>query len=266
MTEEKNPLDSLILQNNLNKEILASILERFIKINPDSGDIMLLSNYSKLKNKEQIIVIVLAFKVLKELGLRKAEEVSPKEVEKVSQLAGGTSRWILRDLVAEKLVTCEKSKYKVPNFLLHSIKDKFEKINLEARSNQGKRGPIGKTRKNRKDFSRIKSIMESDYRLSDDQFSFLVEKKGKYLEKSLVVLKMAKDKFDIDGLTSTEIAEILKNKIRVPRIYQSNISLFLGKPQNSRFVFRDRDKEGYVYKLTKIGEDFVEKLSFKEIK
>ena len=266
MTQEKNPLDSLILKKDLNKDILASILDGFIKINPDSGEIMLLPNYSKLKNKEQIIIILLSFKALKELGLREKEDVSPKEIERVSQLSGGTSRWILRDLVAERTLICEKSKYKVPNFILHNIKDKFEKIDLEVRSKKEKKGIIGKVGKTRKDFSRIKSILESEQKFSDNHFSFLVETKGKYLKKALLVLKMAKDKFGIDGLTSSEITEILRNKIRVPRIQHSNVSLFLGKNKNSRFVFRDKDKEGYIYKLTKIGEDFIRDLKFKENK
>lgn len=265
MTEEKNPLENLILKEDLNKDILASILDGFIKINPDSGEIMLLSNYSKLKNKEQIIIILLSFKALKELGLREKEEVSPKEIERVSQLAGGTSRWTLRDLVAERTLICEKSKYKVPNFLLHNIKDKFEKIDLEVRSKKEKKGITGRVNKTRKNFSRIKSILESEQKFSDNCFSFLVETKGKYLKKALLVLKMAKDEFDIDGLTSSEITEILRNKIRVPRIQHSNISLFLGKQKNSRFVFRDKQKEGYIYKLTKIGEDLINDLDSIEV-
>ena len=265
MTEEKNPLENLILKESLNKDILASILDGFIKINPDSGEIMLLPNYSKLKNKEQIIIILLSFKALKELGLREKEEVSPKKIERVSQMLGGTSRWILRDLVAERVLICEKSKYKVPNFLLHNIKDKFEKIDLEVRSKKEKRGAVGKVGKSRKDFSRIKAILESEQKFSDDSFSFLIDERGKYLEKALLILKMAKDEFDIDGLTSAEITEILRNKIRVPRIQHSNISLFLGKNKNSRYVFRDKHKEGYIYKLTKIGEDFISDLDSIEV-
>ena len=265
MSESNDPLKKLILKDDLNREVLASILEKFVKIDLSNGQIILLPDYSKLKNKEQVLIVLLAFKTLKVWEVRKNEETSPKEIEQATQLVGSTIRGILRDLVNEKLVICDKGKYKIPNFLLYQLKDKFENLDLGGRiKRESKKGGVSKLKRIQKDFSRIKSILEVDPKIFNDYHDFLVDTRGKYLEKALLILKIAKDKFSIDGLTPAEIAEILRNKIRVPHIHQTNISLYLGSTKNSRYVFRDPFKGGYIYKLTEPGESFISNFNFQQ--
>lgn len=256
MIQDNNPLSSLMLKESLNKDILASILKNFIKISPENGEIILLPDYAKLRNKEQVIIVILAFKAVYELGLRKNEVVSPKEIEQTSQLVGSTVRGILRDLIIERKLKYENGKYEIPNFLLFTLKDRFENLDLENQI-KGRKGTIKRVSKSRKDFSRIKSILDADPKFFNKFYHFLVDTRGKYLEKSLLILKIVKDNFEIDGLTPSEISEILRNKIRVPRLHQSNVSLYLGDSKNSKYVFRDSFKNGYIYKLTRPGENFV---------
>jgi len=263
MEKEKDPLLRLILNDELNKEVLASILESFVKIDLQNGQIILLSDYSKLSNKEQVLIVLLAFKVLRIWNLRKEVGVSPKEIEQITQLAGSTTRGALRDLFREKLVICEKGKYNVPNFLLYLLKDKFLAVDLEKRIEKKEKRVGQRIQESQREFVRIKTIMDTSAETFEDFLNFLIDNPGKYLEKSLLILKIAKEKFNIDGLTPAEITEILRNKIRVSRIHQSNISLYLGNTKNSRYVFRETSKSGYIYKLTKLGEDFVNNMNFK---
>lgn len=80
----------------------------------------------------------------------------------------------------------------------------------------------------------------------------------------MVILKIARDAFNIDGLTPAEITEILKSKLRVPRIHQSNISLTLGDSDSSKYVFREAFKGTYIYKLTKLGEDLAKNVNLSQ--
>lgn len=264
MEENKNSLEKLILKEDLNKDILVSILAQFIKIIPSDGKIILLPDYPKLKNKEQIIVLLLAFKAARELGFRDREDVSPREIEQTSQIVGSTIRGILGDLMTEKILIREKGKYRIPNFSLYTLKNRFENLNLEDSNKRNKKGATSKIGKTRKDFSRIKIILAADQNNFIDYLNFLTESGGKYLEKTLLILKISKDKFNIDGLTPAEITEILKSKIRVPRIHQPNISLTLGDSKNSKYVFREAIKGTYIYKLTKPGEDFINNYNFQD--
>lgn len=254
MTKNNNPLTKLILKDDLSEEVLASLLENFIKIDLSSGKIILLPDFSRLANKEQVLIMILSAKALKASGVINKEGIGPKEIEQQTQLVGSTVRGILRDFANEKIVICEKGKYRVPNFLLYILKERLGGLNLEPHAEDRTKKATAKSRKSIKDFSRIKSILEADHKIFDQALSFLTDVKGKYLEKSLLILKIARDKFSIDGLTPAEIAEILRNKIRVPSIHSANVSLYLGK--NSKYTFRDPHKGGYIYKLTKPGEEF----------
>jgi len=53
--------------------------------------------------------------------------------------------------------------------------------------------------------------------------------RGQLAEKSMAVLKMAKDQFGIDGLSPTEIAKVLSLKLRVAGVQAGHVSRDLSK-------------------------------------
>jgi hypothetical protein len=71
------------------------------------------------------------------------------------------------------------------------------------------------------------------------------------LDRSLYLLKAAKDELDIDGLTPGEIATVLTNKFRV-RTPDSTVRMALG---DSPFVDKRREGRGYLYRIMDTGED-----------
>lgn len=252
---EQNKLSSLIVKDDLNEEVLFSILDRFIRIKADSSKIITLPDFSKLKSRDGILMLLLGFKAIKLLGLREDENAGPKELHVISGINLSTAKNALRDLESENLTSSEKGKYFVPNFLLHSLKDHFSKLELvDQKKNTPKR-----RRSTRHDLSRIDGLIKSKPSESFQKFyQMLIQERGKYLLKCLIVLYITKEKFNILSLSAGEITYILKDFIGVPMIHQSNITTALGARDSARYIFKERDEKGkYLYKLNAKGEDFI---------
>ena len=117
-------------------------------------------------------------------------------------------------------------------------------------------------------YSQMLKRKEYEAKLIERADKELTEKKGEYFKKSLILIKLAKDKFDIDGLTSAEITKILQDHLRVPAIYQPNISTALGARGTSKYVLKQatKSKKVFIYKLTKLGEDFTNNTNLQQKK
>jgi len=256
MEDKTKKLAKLIIDEDLNIDILSEILGRFIKLNPARNQIITLPDFLRLTYKDAIIIMILAFKALKELKSRESEMVGPTEISKNCGIKLSTTKNALRDLEKSRMATSIKGKYTIPNFLLYNLKEKFGDLVLEK---SGKKTTERRKRQRAKsDFSRINKILSSKPEdISGDFYTFLTEKRGEYLRKSLILIKVAKDQFNIDGLTTAEMTKIL-NQIGIP-MYQSNISTALGNRQSLKYVFKEptERKKTYVYKLTKKGVDLV---------
>lgn len=87
----------------------------------------------------------------------------------------------------------------------------------------------------------------------------LFPQKGFLVEKSLAVLKLARDEFGIEGLTATQIGEILTRKFRVGSVHARNISRDLGG--STQYVSRVTDDQGRTtYLLMVQGEQHLGEL------
>lgn len=252
-------LSKLITKSDLDETVLTSILERFVKIEGGSGRIISLPDFPLLKSRDAILILLLGYKAMKLLNLKEKELVGPKEIHEISGINLSTVKNTLRDLETERFVNSEKGKYFVPNFLLHSLGDYFSNLKLEKQ----KRSQSKRTKTIRLDTSRIEKIIQSKSLDSFQEFyNFLIQEKGKYLSKCLIVLYVAREDFHINSLTAGEITYILKSFLSVPMIHQSNITTALGARDSSRFIFKERDERGkYSYKLNAKGTDFVKQLT-----
>lgn len=256
--EEKSKLSNLIVKDSLDEEILFSILDRFIRIKADSSKIIILPDFSKLKSKDSIIILLLGFKAINLLGLREDEGVGPKEIHTISGINLSTVKNTLRDLETESMASSEKGKYHILNFLLHSLDGHFKNIVL----NDQKKIISKKRKSSRLDISQINEIIKSKPSESFKKFyTILVQEKGKYLSKCLIILYVAREQFNIPSLTTGEITYILKDFIGVPMIHQSNITTALGNRTSANYVFKERNEKGkYSYKLNAKGDESVNQL------
>src|SRR3989441_12834221 len=76
-------------------------------------------------------------------------------------------------------------------------------------------------------------------------YAKLFSSRGKLLEKSLAVLKLARDQLGIDGLTAPQISDILIKKFRVSSVYRQNVSSDLSKA--TQYVHRLKTGNEYKY-------------------
>jgi hypothetical protein len=96
------------------------------------------------------------------------------------------------------------------------------------------------------------SMFMGDTRLDTPEFSQLFGAPKLLLEKSLAVLKIARDGFSVDGLSAGDVAEILTQKFRVAHVHEPNVRGELRKA--TAYVSRVSADHGYRYLLMAEGE------------
>ncbi len=259
MEKNNKDLEKLFVKKEADIGVLIEILAPYLRIDPEKEEIFLLPDFSKLRYKDGIVVVLLGVKLLKEKGIRKSELVGPTEIERISNINLSTIKNALRELGKERIAISEKGKYMIPNFVLEVLKDRLKEP-------RGRSFKVPKRKRVYKDFSRIKGILESKPdEFAGELYGFLIRKKGEYLKKALIIIKLAKEKYEIDGLTAAEITKILREHLRVPKVHHPNITTALGSRSASEYVFKQpaKSKKVYLYKLTKSGEDFVNNINLR---
>ena len=91
----------------------------------------------------------------------------------------------------------------------------------------------------------VEKFMSS--RVDPGEYANLFAAKGQLLEKSLAVLKLARDTLGIDGLTAPQITDILIRKFRVSKVHRPNVSTALKGA--TTYVHRIKAHGDYKYLL-----------------
>lgn len=103
-----DPLDELVVKSEEvegeNRKILARILKPHVQIDPEKGTIYFVKQPSNLNTKEQVLVVLLAKLALAQKNPDISPITTPKELEEISGLPGGTVRPKLGELVKEKVI------------------------------------------------------------------------------------------------------------------------------------------------------------------
>ena len=117
-------LEELIVSGGeLDRELIASVLSGFVRLDGDSHTVRFLPAWDQLKNDDKVLVYLLARKGTFGLGWSEDEAISPGEVVHDTGLPGGSVRPGLGRLVAKRLVvTTEGRRYQVPNWAVNQIK------------------------------------------------------------------------------------------------------------------------------------------------
>jgi DNA-binding transcriptional regulator YhcF (GntR family) len=211
--------------------------------------------------------VLLGIKALTLKNMREKEMIGPTEIADISKINLSTVKNCLRELEKEKIAISEKGKYMIPNFLLPFLKERFENLKEMKVEKKVLKRKIERKRRGKGptiDTSKLEKIFKlPPQEFAGEFYNFLIEKQGKYLEKALIVLKQAKERCKIDGLTAGEITKILQEHLRVPKIHHPNITTALGSKTASKYIFKQptKNKKVYLYKLTKPGEDFVNEIN-----
>lgn len=117
--EKDDPLKELLVdEGEVNREVLATTLKRFVRIGKQ-GAIILTVEGAGLNSERRIIAILLARKAMVELGLiSDSEGLTPSGLESATGIQGGTLRPALKRLRGRRLVAQAKGAYFVPNYAL----------------------------------------------------------------------------------------------------------------------------------------------------
>lgn len=121
--QSADALDDLFVneEQRVSHELLRELLANFVQLTKE-GKIEFLPDFSKLKNEQKMIVVLLAKKALNlKLGIEEA--ASPKEIQGITGLGVGTVNPTLTSLSAKRLVSNANGEYKVPNYILTRLKE-----------------------------------------------------------------------------------------------------------------------------------------------
>lgn len=119
-----DPLEKLVVRpEELNRDLLAGVLEKRLRIDAESGAIVPGQGWARLSPRRRILLYLLGRKAATALGiLREGEPALPKAVENGTGVKAGTVRRSLRELLDEGLLAQDaKRGYYVPPYALEQV-------------------------------------------------------------------------------------------------------------------------------------------------
>ncbi|MFH1107511.1 MAG: hypothetical protein V1787_06500 [Candidatus Micrarchaeota archaeon] len=130
-----DPLDSLFVKGDeVNRELLSSILSQFVRLD-EKGRIFPLASFYSQSNKNKILLLLLSKKALNlKSGLD--EPITPSALAKLSDIPEGSLRPTLRLLVDERLVDDENSRYLVFSHALPRCAELFSQKKDSGNENE----------------------------------------------------------------------------------------------------------------------------------
>lgn len=258
--DDNNPLQRLIVDAEaLDKEKLASLITGNLGIS-QAGDVIILPGFNSLTTKSKILSILLAKKAAKVMGLIDTETTGSKEITQKTGLPEGTVGRELAELKNARLIGNEGG-YFIPDYAIHQISIDTTTKSSNSSSKRPSRKINRATSQNPTDTNKsdkIEKLLQIPQESIAAELIELLLKPGLTLERSLAVLKIARDN-NINDLTPAEIEVFLKDKIRAGAIWRTNISLYLGK-KGTRYVdrFPDPTGSGFTYRIMVPGEKLLE--------
>ena len=118
-------LESLLVNGKeMDKKLVAEILEPYLRIDKETCDIRPLSSWSDLRANVKILLYLIARKAMAALDLPLSEEkVSATEIIQKTGLKKGTVNPALRNLFEDRVIEQSKDrKYYIPNHVLEKVK------------------------------------------------------------------------------------------------------------------------------------------------
>lgn len=121
--------DLLVSGDEINKDLVASILSPFIRVERETGSIIFQEGWERLSERNKVLVFLAARKGLKALEiLTQDEDVMPADIAEATGLVGGTVRSVLHRLTKQRLIDRKRDGgYCVPNWALQRVKDELSK-------------------------------------------------------------------------------------------------------------------------------------------
>ena len=123
MSEQSSLEDLLVDEEQLNEELLANTVGKYVNIGKDSGDLIPTEAYNDLNSKEKVVVALLAQKARFELDMVEEEWLAPAVLSELSGVKKGTIYPAVRDLADEGVVRDEDGEYMIPSVKIEQAKE-----------------------------------------------------------------------------------------------------------------------------------------------
>ncbi len=251
----------LIDSSSIEKEKLALLLEPYFHgVDGKTNKLYFKPIFNSLDVKSKVICYLLGARVANLNSVRAEKSASPKEIEDELKLPGGTVRRTLMELKSQLIVDQESggSNYFIPSHVISTLESINNSQKGDLNHNRGERRYRKSIKRGSgKDKAKVEQIQELNIdRTKWEPYHSALTSKGNYLERSLLIIKLAKDS-GVDGITPKQIEYFLLHVLRTP-ISSKNISYVLGKTPAS-ITDRILVGQGYLYKIMKAGEDRVDK-------
>lgn len=124
-----DPLQRLLVSaKEVNRELLASLLHRWVAIDQETGAIMPTAEWDQLDARRKALIYLLARKAALALAIDiGGEAAGARTVELATGMKGGTVRRVLRELFNERLVAQDSDAgYVVPSYALEKVRAMFQ--------------------------------------------------------------------------------------------------------------------------------------------
>jgi hypothetical protein len=123
MSEQSSLEDLLVDEEQLNEELLANTVGKYVKIGKDSGDLIPNSEYSDLTSAKKVVVALLAQKARFELDMADGEWLSPSELSEMCGVKKNTIYPKVRDLADEGILRDGDGEYMIPSVNVEQAKE-----------------------------------------------------------------------------------------------------------------------------------------------
>lgn len=108
--------DLLVDEEQMNRELLANLLDEYVRIGNESGSLITRPAFKELTAKRKIVVVLLAQRASHELGKANSEWLSPSEISEISGIKSGTIYPSIRDLEEEGIAESDDGSYHIPPY------------------------------------------------------------------------------------------------------------------------------------------------------
>ncbi len=126
LSMDEDPLARLLVdETELNRGLLADVLEPYAVITKESGNPVFKPAYNELSAANKIVVFLLSRKASKALGRTAREEATPKEIAASTGVKYDTVKPTVSDLNRDRVLAKNGEAYFVPDYSVLTMKDRL---------------------------------------------------------------------------------------------------------------------------------------------
>jgi len=113
-SEETTLKDLVVDEEEQNEQLLTGLLEKYVRIGKQSGELLPEPAFQELSTKQKTAVTLLTQRAKQKLDISESEWLSPSEISAQSGVKKGTVYPIVRTLEEEGIAENEDGNYRIP--------------------------------------------------------------------------------------------------------------------------------------------------------